>query len=409
MTDWSSHDYDYIDSDVMTTGTIVEATNYLSDLLDFDEHGLSPQANEIFTNRMIDSDQVVQAADVHFDRTENSKLSQTKLFTDSEITGLGRIGIFVVAELLDYDFDEAPESSDHGFRNSLAKEWQSQSLMWLSVPEMTSSELQAVTASGITTEDLSDMSSSDLMDRVRNYMNMSGRSFNGLNFDRDRFSRWSNRARGNRAYRNRYSRQRYRHSNAERDNDRDRLPISKVTQREQTTEYSRRKTIQSTAQNNGSAEESTETFNGKPLKFYLSTTSDVEAAPSLGPRMAERLYRANVHTVSDLLNTPAETIHQRIDYKRVKVEDIRAWQHQATFVCRVPFLRGHDAQLLVGVGITEVEDLISKSPEAVLSLVGPFSKTKEGIKIIRNGNPPDLEEVTDWVNWAKRTRPLMAA
>jgi hypothetical protein len=88
---------------------------------------------------------------------------------------------------------------------------------------------------------------------------------------------------------------------------------------------------------------------------------------------------------------------------------IRQWQQQARLVCRIPNLRGHDAQLLVAVGVTDAEQLAASSPKKLWSLIGPYAETKEGLKIIRAGKKPDLQEVTNWIQWAKQTRTLQAA
>ena len=99
----------------------------------------------------------------------------------------------------------------------------------------------------------------------------------------------------------------------------------------------------------------------------------------------------------------------QINYKRMTADVIRQWQHHARLVCRVPNLRGHDAQLLVACGITDPEELATKQPKNLFNIVGPFAETKEGLKIIRNGKKPDLEEITDWISWAGHTRSLQAA
>jgi hypothetical protein len=78
-------------------------------------------------------------------------------------------------------------------------------------------------------------------------------------------------------------------------------------------------------------------------------------------------------------------------------------------VCRIPNLRGHDAQLLVACDVIEPDDLAAMDPTALFGLTGPFSDTKEGLKIIRSGKKPDLAEVTDWISWAAHTRSLQAA
>lgn len=144
-------------------------------------------------------------------------------------------------------------------------------------------------------------------------------------------------------------------------------------------------------------------------KFYLNLADPVEAAPSIGPKTAERFIAIGVHTIHDFLNTTAETMAERIDFKRISADVIRTWQAQARLVCCVPNLRGHDAQLLVACGVTEAEQLAQMNPRKLFSLVGPFADTKEGLKIIRSGKKPDLEEVTEWIEWAHHTRPLQAA
>ena len=145
------------------------------------------------------------------------------------------------------------------------------------------------------------------------------------------------------------------------------------------------------------------------LKFYLELDSHIEAAPSIGPKTAERFEQIGVSTVRQFLDQTAESMASKIQYKRLSADVIRQWQHHARLVCRIPNLRGHDAQLLVACGVTEPEDLAVKRPENLFNVIGPFSKTKEGLKIIRNGKEPDLEEVTDWINWAGHTRSLQAA
>ena len=116
-----------------------------------------------------------------------------------------------------------------------------------------------------------------------------------------------------------------------------------------------------------------------------------------------------VHTISDFLKFTAESMAEKLDYKRLTASVLRQWQHQSRLVCRIPNLRGHDAQLLVGCDIIDAELLASMRPETLFEKIGPFSDTKEGLKIIRNGKRPDLEEITDWIEFAQHNRSLQAA
>jgi hypothetical protein len=147
----------------------------------------------------------------------------------------------------------------------------------------------------------------------------------------------------------------------------------------------------------------------KALRFYLERQSPVVDAPSIGPRMAERLHAVKIHTVDDLLKASAATIAKDLKLKKVDESLVRSWQQQTKLVCRVPMLRGHDAQLLVAAGITEPERLAQCDPKWLLSQIDPIVQSKEGQSIIRGGAAPDLTEVTDWVRFAQSQRELKAA
>ena len=149
--------------------------------------------------------------------------------------------------------------------------------------------------------------------------------------------------------------------------------------------------------------------NGNVMKFYLDMDSDVEAAPTIGPKTAELLYEIGIHTVGHLLEaTPAEVAEQ-LGHKRISANNVLEWQLQSALVCRIPELRGHDAQILVAIGVTEPEQLAGYEPEDLYALVKPFANTKAGERIIRGGKAPDLGEVTEWIRFAKHARTLKAA
>jgi hypothetical protein len=145
------------------------------------------------------------------------------------------------------------------------------------------------------------------------------------------------------------------------------------------------------------------------LKFYLNLEDRIEAAPSIGPKTAERFEKIGISTIGDFLRHTAESMATKIRYKRITANLIRQWQHQTRLVCRVPNLRGHDAQMLVACGITEPEDLAAEQPKRLYEIVARLADTKEGMKIIRSGKKPTLEEITDWIQWANHTRSLQAA
>ena len=144
-------------------------------------------------------------------------------------------------------------------------------------------------------------------------------------------------------------------------------------------------------------------------KFYLHRSSDVEAGPSIGPRMAERLHRIGVKTVADLLNRSASAIADSLKIVKVDADLVRQWQQQATLVCRVPMLRGHDAQLLVAAGITDPVKLAECDASWLLKQIDPIASSREGKSILRGGKHPDLTEMHEWISNAQQHRELVAA
>jgi len=147
----------------------------------------------------------------------------------------------------------------------------------------------------------------------------------------------------------------------------------------------------------------------EPLRFYLERSDDVEAAPSIGKKTAKRLYKVGVRTVDDLLSADPESTSDRLNIRHIQPETIIEWQQQAKLVCRIPNLRGHDAQLLVASGYTSPESVARARSEEVLSLVEDFAGTNEGQRIIRGGTEPDIDEVNNWISWAAQARSLKAA
>ena len=143
-----------------------------------------------------------------------------------------------------------------------------------------------------------------------------------------------------------------------------------------------------------------------PMKFHLETSSHVEAAPTIGPRMAERLEAIGIVTVADLFAADASEVARQLDHRRTTAEIVYQWQRQAELVCRVPQIRGHDAQILVACDITSPEQIATFEPHALLAIVEPLCSGPEGKRLLRNNKRPDLEEVTEWIAWASQARQL---
>ncbi|QDV22977.1 DUF4332 domain-containing protein [Aureliella helgolandensis] len=181
------------------------------------------------------------------------------------------------------------------------------------------------------------------------------------------------------------------------------------------------------AASNGAHRESTESSHGRAssretvrivaetaepesqLKFYLELSSPVVDAPSIGPRMATRLEKVGIFTVDQLLAADPEFLADKLDNRRVSSDTVLAWQLQAQLVCRIPNLRGHDAQMLVACELTAPEELMDIDPQDLLDSVVAYAQSTEGQRILRGSKEPDLEEVNNWISWAASCRSLNAA
>ena len=146
-----------------------------------------------------------------------------------------------------------------------------------------------------------------------------------------------------------------------------------------------------------------------PMRFFLELSDPIVDAPSIGPKTAERFQAVDVHTVAELLDKDPDKVADQIDYRRITSKLIREWQLQTQLVCRIPNLRGHDAQILVACGITTPRQLASSLADELHDKVKRFIRTSEGKRIMRNGKRPDLAEVTAWIQWAESARELQSA
>lgn len=143
--------------------------------------------------------------------------------------------------------------------------------------------------------------------------------------------------------------------------------------------------------------------------YYLNLESDIEAAPSVGPKTASRLAEVGIHTVADFLNVDPESTAVELNVSHITATKLSNWQHQARLVCQMPELRGYGAQLLVACGYTHPEQIAKAAPEVLVKQVRKLCRTKKGERILRCGAPPSREEITRWIELATHHRPLEAA
>jgi predicted flap endonuclease-1-like 5' DNA nuclease len=141
--------------------------------------------------------------------------------------------------------------------------------------------------------------------------------------------------------------------------------------------------------------------NAKPAggsrRTYLATTDSVERAPSIGAKTAARLATAGIKTVADLLAAEPGQVAAKLDVGHISAATVRDWQDQARLMMAVPGLRGTHSQLIVGAGYRSAEALAAAEGTALLAAVLRFAGTREGQRVLRDGNPPDLEKIMAWI------------
>jgi DNA sulfur modification protein DndD len=144
-------------------------------------------------------------------------------------------------------------------------------------------------------------------------------------------------------------------------------------------------------------------------RFYLEPITNVVHAPSIGPKTAKRLANSGIHTVADLLAADPIEAARKLAAKNLTPEVVRSWQRQAQLVCQVPQLRQHDAQILVGSGFTQAEQIAEMQPRDLLARVTAYCATPAAERILGENAPPNLALVTKWISRAGHRRKLDAA
>jgi hypothetical protein len=136
-------------------------------------------------------------------------------------------------------------------------------------------------------------------------------------------------------------------------------------------------------------------------RAYLFESDDLEAAPSIGPKMAESFAAIGVYTVGDFLECDPIKLADDLDDSRFDSETLTDWQDQARMVIDIPGLRGTHAQLLVGAGYRTAEAVAEADPAILSAHVLKFAATSAGRRVLREGRPPDIEKIKGWVDAAK--------
>ncbi len=134
---------------------------------------------------------------------------------------------------------------------------------------------------------------------------------------------------------------------------------------------------------------------------YLFAEDPIEDAPEIGKTTAKRLNDVGIITVKDLIEADPTELAKKLAHRRIKPDDIARWQKESKLMMTVRVLRGHDAQILIGIGYDTKEKLANANPDEVLKKAREFVATKEGKRAMRGGKIPDEKEVNEWISAAK--------
>jgi hypothetical protein len=133
----------------------------------------------------------------------------------------------------------------------------------------------------------------------------------------------------------------------------------------------------------------------------LSREDNIVEAPSIGRKTAKKFLKAGIETVGDFLDLDAEEAAYRVDLHYADGSTMRDWQDQARLMCTVPGLRAHDAQILVGAGIRNREELAEAPARTLFQLAREFLSSPEGEHVQRDDEPLAEAEIEEWIDLAK--------
>ncbi len=139
-------------------------------------------------------------------------------------------------------------------------------------------------------------------------------------------------------------------------------------------------------------------------RYHLTLDSDVVDGPSIGPKTVERLAPHGIRTIRDLMRAEPVALAVLVDTRHITPEAIADWQDQARLVCTVPGLKGTHAQLLVGAGYRSGNAIAAADADKLCADVLAFAASKDGQRVLRNGDPPDLEKIKSWLEAAQSVK-----
>jgi hypothetical protein len=146
-----------------------------------------------------------------------------------------------------------------------------------------------------------------------------------------------------------------------------------------------------------------------PVRFSVGMSSEVGQAPGITPQVAEQLIDLGIENVGDLLTADPKVIVDQLKSPSVTADRVIDWQAAAALACQLPEIRGNDLLLLVAAGVHDPRQLSRFAPKELLDRLQPILKSADSPDMIRLDPLPALRDVSNWIDLAKKARPLSAA
>jgi Domain of unknown function (DUF4332)/Zinc dependent phospholipase C len=140
------------------------------------------------------------------------------------------------------------------------------------------------------------------------------------------------------------------------------------------------------------------------MKLHLTLESNIVDAPSIGPKTAQKFNAVGIDTVGDFLKAHPIALASRLESLHTPPDVLAAWQDQARLVCEIAELRGNHARLLVGAGYRTAAAIADADVGKMCSDILAYAVTADGQRILRDGHPPDIEQVKSWAENAQASR-----
>ncbi len=139
-------------------------------------------------------------------------------------------------------------------------------------------------------------------------------------------------------------------------------------------------------------------------RHYLASGDAIERAPTIGPKMAERLGTQGIVSVADFLSAEPDAVATGLGGRSITGDTIRLWQDQCQLMLDIADLRGGHAELLAQAGFRTAEAIAEADEAKLCADVLAFAGTAAGQRILRDGAPPDLEKIKGWLAAAQTAK-----